>query len=189
MIRKFYKLFFVLGVILFSFSVSGCKPKYDGFVAGEYVSTEVKRHVLKGPEDWAFSEIKLNLNNIDRKTYSEASGVNVICDATKSGDDRYFSFELYVYVDELGEYCKIDLADFHCQKGASQTYYCYPIDRKASYNISAVTFIYDKPYMILIHQGSAYESEKNYVESYYRISPKNNNEERKVRSRLFSLSC
>ena len=133
MIRKFNKLFVVPLVILFILFMSGCQ-KFDSFVEGEYVSTnEVDNEII--------SKVRLELNRINRITYSEANGVNVVCDSDKSGVERFFSFELYLYVDELGEYCRIDLTDFkHTNINHSPNYYCYPVDKDASYNISSIIF-------------------------------------------------
>lgn len=89
MIHKFNKIFLVLGVIVFSLFMSGCQPTFDSFVAGEYVSTdEVENDII--------SKIKLELSNIDEQTYLDANGVNVVWDFTKSGADKYFSFDLYL---------------------------------------------------------------------------------------------
>lgn len=159
MIRKFNKLFIILGVILFSLFISGCQPKFDSFIAGEYVSTnEVDNDII--------SKIKIELNHIDEQTYSEANGVNVVCDFTQSGADQYFSFNLYLFVDELDEYCKIDLTDFE-HLSHSPTYYCCPADKDASYNISSITFWYaigpyDKFFTVVIKQ--------NGIEYQYRVS-------------------
>lgn len=149
MIRKFNKLFVVPLVIIFILLMSGCQ-KFDSFIAGEYVSiNEVDNEII--------SKMRLELYNIDRKTYLEANGVNVVCDFTKSGADKYFSFDLYLYVDELSEYCKIDLTDFK-NENHTPTYYCYPADKDASYNISSITFWFDEgPYdnwfIIVTHQN------------------------------------
>ncbi|MCH5142208.1 MAG: hypothetical protein J1G07_00620 [Clostridiales bacterium] len=162
MISKFNKLFLALAVIIFSISISGCQ-KFDSFIEGEYVSTdEVDNDII--------SKIRLELYHIDEQTYLNANGVNVVWDFTKSGADQYFSFNLYLYVDELGEYCKMDLTDFK-HSSHSPTYYCYPTDKDASYNINAITFWftigpYDPFFMILLHQ--------NGMEYYYQISLINN---------------
>ena len=155
MVRKFYKLFVVPLVILFILFMSGCQ-KFDSFVEGEYVSiNEVDNEII--------SKIRLDLCRIDRITYSKANGVNVVCDSDKSGVERFFSFELYLYVDELGEYCKIDLTDFkHTNINHSPNYYCYPVDKDAGYNISSISFwtarrfgtgISDKGVSVMISQN------------------------------------
>lgn len=131
----------ILCVILFSLLLSACQPKFDSFVEGEYVTTnEVDNAII--------SKIRLELYNIDEQTYSEANGVNVVWDFTKSGADQYFAFDLYLFVNELDEYCKIDLTDFE-HLSHSPTYYCFPACKEASsniseiYNISAITFWFD----------------------------------------------
>ena len=129
------KIWLVLGVILFSLFLSACQPEFDSFVEGEYVTAnEVDNAII--------SKIRLELYNIDEQTYSEANGVNVVCDFTKSGADKYFSFDLYLFVNELDEYCKIDLTDFEHLSHAP-TYFCNPVDKDASYNISGITFWFD----------------------------------------------
>lgn len=159
------KIGLVLGVILFSLFLSACQPKFDSFVEGEYVTTnEVDNDII--------SKIRLELYNIDEQTYSKSNGVNVVCDFTKSGADKYFSFNLYLFVDELGEYCKIDLTNFEHLSHAP-TYYCYPADKEVSsaisgiYNISAIAFEYsigkyDTCFDVLLRQ--------NGIEYYYQLS-------------------
>lgn len=124
-----------LGVILFSLFLSACQPKFDSFIEGEYVSTdEVDNDII--------SKFKLELYHIDKQTYSEANGVNVVCDFTKSGADQYFSFDLYLFVNESDQYCKIDLTDFE-HLSQAPTYFCNPADKEASFNISSITFWFD----------------------------------------------
>lgn len=130
-IRKFSS-FFIPSLILIAFFMGGCSPKFDSFIEGEYISTnEVENDMI--------SKIKLDLYHIDEQTYIEANGVNVVSDFTRSGEDQYFSFDLYFYIDELEEYRKIDLTNFEHESHA-YTYYCYSVDKEASYQIYAITF-------------------------------------------------
>lgn len=126
------KILLLLGVVFICLFLGACRINFDSFVEGDYVTEEEVDNDM-------ISKIRLELYRIDRQTYTEANGVNVVCDFTKSGKDKYFSFDLYLFVDELDGYCKMDLTDFEHLSHAP-TYYCNPADKDKNYGISGITF-------------------------------------------------
>lgn len=126
------KILLLLGVVFICLFLGACRVHFDSFVEGDYVTAEeVDNDIIPN--------IRLELYRIDRQAYTEADGVNVVCDFTKSGKDKYFSFSLYLFVNELDGYIKIDLTNFEHLSHAP-TYYCSPVDRDNDYGIGGFTF-------------------------------------------------
>lgn len=147
--------------LLFCLTAGGCAQRLS-FVEGEYAS-------IDEVADAAFSKVKLELYNIDKQRYSKANGVNVICDVTKSGDEKYFSFDLYLYVDKLNEYRKVNVNELEYVGGSPQVYKSYPSDGNGyivsgtSYKIDGIVFEYQSIVTVTVCQ--------NETEYYcYRIS-------------------
>ncbi|MDE7296248.1 MAG: hypothetical protein K2N84_03180 [Clostridia bacterium] len=88
-------------------------------------------------ENVLFSDMKLVLTEIDKKTFDEAEGVNVICDEASSKRLKYFSFELYVFIEEENDFFKIDIIDFRQPKGTPQ-YCCETVDSQESFGITSL---------------------------------------------------
>ena len=70
---------------------------------------------------------------------------------------------MYLYLNEINEYVKINLTDFYPDKGSPQIYYAYTIKGEENYNIESITFMYNHK-KILISQ--------NEIDYYYDIMNK-----------------
>ena len=139
---KLNKLFFGLSMIIISQLVTGCTTTFDSFIEGTYISTEgnLDSELNEGKEE-IISGIKLELYHISAKTYSEANGINVVKDTTKSDESQYFSYNLYLYIDEFEDYYKIYLIDIEGDVH-TPTYHCHTIDKDASYNVNGISFTF-----------------------------------------------
>ena len=149
-------------ILMFSFMLfitlfcTGCQITLNNFIDGQYFSTnEVDNNI--------FSKIKLELHQIDEEKYLSSNGVNVIRDISIIEYNKYFSFELYIYLDEVEEYKIINLNNFYPDEGSPQLYYAYTIKDNENYGITGITFMYNHKKIMISH------NEKDY---YYEISLK-----------------
>lgn len=69
-------------------------------------------------------KVKLVLKRIDKATFNEANGLNVVEDVTQKNEDKkYFSFELFFLFAESDNYVQINVTETKYNKG-SPFYWC-----------------------------------------------------------------
>ena len=140
-----------LMLLPFCLSLGGC-VKRNPLIEGEYVSSDK----IENP---VFPKIKLELYHLNAQSYAEANGKNVICDVTQSGDEKYFSFDLYLYIEELNEYRKLDVNEFEYMGGSPQIYHSYSSDESGysvngtDYKITQISFEYQSQMTIVIYHN------------------------------------
>lgn len=133
--------------------LSGCVPSGDPFIEGTYITNKDRDNSTISD----IPEIMLRLTEIDEETFKNADGQNVIEEYRSSEEIRYFSFELFLYAEELGDYQQIDTTGFYRQKGAPQTYYGDIDESQKAFGISGFTFNYNTPINIVIfREGNEY---------------------------------
>lgn len=143
------KIFASMFLLVFGLCLVGCESTLSNFVDGQYISTNEVDNEL-------FSKIKLELYQIDDEKYLSSKGINVIHDISITEYDKYFSFELYLYLNEINEYVKINLTDFYPDKGSPQIYYAYTIKGEENYNIESITFMYNHKKIMISQNGIDY---------------------------------
>ncbi len=83
---------------------------------GVYESIEIT-------ENGYFSKAKYIMNEIDEQAYFDANSINVIKDGGTSGiDQKYYSFDLYFYLDSLDIFVKIETRYFNFKRDSSSVY-------------------------------------------------------------------
>lgn len=134
--------------------------KYSSITEGEYISEIDENKVDKYP----FSKLKLRIYNIDKQTYLDSNGINVFCDYTKgSNEQQYYSFELFLYVNELEDYLKINLPELEHIERCVQVYASSPVNSEDCFNIRSITFWYSRPYEVIIAQNNEHQSYDSYT--------------------------
>ena len=143
------KILVSMFLLVFGLCLVGCDSTLSNFGDGQYISTNEVDNEL-------FSKIKLELYQIDDEKYLSSKGINVIQDISITEYDKYFSFELYLYLNEINEYVKINLTDFYPDKGSPQIYYAYTIKGEENYNIESITFMYNHKKIMISQNGIDY---------------------------------
>ena len=143
------KILVSMFLLVFGLCLVGCDSTLSNFGDGQYISTNEVDNEL-------FSKIKLELYQIDDEKYLSSKGINVIHDISITEYDKYFSFELYLYLNEINEYVKINLTDFYPDKGSPQIYYAYTIKGEENYNIESITFMYNHKKIMISQNGIDY---------------------------------
>ena len=120
--------------------------KYSSITEGEYISEIDENKVDKYP----FSKLKLRIYNIDKQTYLDSNGINVFCDYTKgSNEQKYYSFELFLYINELEDYLKINLSELKHIEGNIQTYRTFLDNSELYFNINRITLNYENQCVVI----------------------------------------
>ena len=145
------KILVSLFLLVFALCLAGCESTLSNFVDGQYISTNEVDNEM-------FSKIKLELYQIDDEKYLSSKGINVIHDISITEYDKYFSFELYLYLNEINEYVKINLTDFYPDKGSPQIYYAYTIKGEENYNIESITFMYNHKKIMISQNGKNFNN-------------------------------
>lgn len=70
---------------------------------------------------------------------------------------------MYLYLNEIDEYVKINLTDFYQDVASPQIYYAYPIKGEENYNIEGITLLYNHKKIMISQNG---------VDYYYEIIKK-----------------
>ena len=143
------KILVSMFLLVFGLCLVGCESTLSYFIDGQYISTNEVDNEL-------FSKIKLELYQIDDEKYLSSKGINVIQDISITEYDKYFSFKLYLYLNEINEYVKINLTDFYPDKGSPQVYYAYTIKGEENYNIESITFMYNHKKIMISQNGIDY---------------------------------
>lgn len=142
--KKIFSCFCVLAVCVCMLFVSACRHDPKPLVEGTYLW----ENVLK-IQEMPFSQIKLDLAEIDKEAFDEAEGVNVGCADLSSQDSTekepiaqeltYFSFRLYVFLEEENDYVQIDVVNFkQMEEGISNHF--DTLDSSKSYGITDMEF-------------------------------------------------
>lgn len=147
--KKYIRLFLFASIIFCIIVLSGCQLTLDNFVDGQYISINEVNNEM-------FSKIKLELHQIDEEKYFSSNDINVIRDVSITEYNKYFSFELYVYLSKSDEYVKINLTNFFPDAGTPQIYYAYPIEDQENYNIESITFMYNHKKIMISQNGTDY---------------------------------
>lgn len=146
--KKFFSCICVLAVCVSVLFVSACRHDPEPLVEGTYLWENVLI-----TQEMPFSNVKLNLAEIDKEAFDEAEGVNVGCaDLTERESTEqepteqpsaqvltYFSFELYVFAEEENDYVQIDVVNFKQVEG-SWWYQIDTVDPSKSYGITDMEF-------------------------------------------------
>jgi len=142
--KKIFSCFCVLAVCVCMLFVSACRHDPKPLVEGTYLW----ENVLK-IQEMPFPRIKLDLAEIDKEAFDEAEGVNVGCadltpqDSTEkesiAQELTYFSFRLYVFLEEENDYVQIDVVNFKQVEGRRR-YQFDTADSSKSYGITDMDF-------------------------------------------------
>ncbi|MDE5547857.1 MAG: hypothetical protein K2J30_02555 [Clostridia bacterium] len=132
--RKYIKCFFALLICSLMLFVSACTPRLKPLTGGTFVWEK-----LSEMEEMPFSNMKLVFSEIDEETFHEAEGVNVICDEASLAEQKYYSFDLYVFLEDENEFFQIDVVDL--KKEETKWWYCgVTADSAKSYGIVSIKF-------------------------------------------------
>ena len=163
--NKIIRIFLSMITIILSISLSGC-IKRNSFVDGQYISTnEVGNEIIP--------KIKLELHQIDEEKYISSNGINVIQDISITRYKKYFSFELYLYINNINDYVKINLTDFKPVLGAPQIYDISPVKDEENYNISFISLMYNDTRILIVQNKVQYRYEIAIIESENEYEKKN----------------
>lgn len=146
--KKIFSCFCVLAVCICVLFVSACGPRLYPIAKGTYLW----ENVLK-IQEMPFSNVKLDLAEIDKEAFDEAEGVNVGCadlaprEPTEQGPTvqpiaqelTYFSFELCVFAEAENAYVQIDVVNFKQMEGGISNHFD-TLDSSKSYGITDMEF-------------------------------------------------
>lgn len=148
--NAYIRLILLTTLILTSISslLSGCNAPKTPFIEGTYVTSEVDGSCN-------ISKLKLNLTEVDKDAFQNADGRNVIEAYVSAKESHYYAFELFLYVDDVGDYRQLDIIGFERQKGAPHTYYGRIESSQDDLGVSGFTFIYAEPIQVLLYQNGS----------------------------------
>lgn len=112
--KKVISVLLAVVSLMIVFFISGCFPSnINPIEEGIYVSENEPFYVSESDERILHNKIKkvkLNLRRIDKDTFYNANGINVIEDTTQI-ENKYFSFELYFFIKDVNGYINIIVKD------------------------------------------------------------------------------
>lgn len=107
----------IISVICISLYFVGCSTAVQVFIIGTYEVNEI--------EDEPFSKAKLVIQAITEEEFENANGINVIKNSSTSKENKtHYSFNLYLYDDNHGNYVQAEISNVEYCLGTPGTYLC-----------------------------------------------------------------
>lgn len=143
--------------------ITSCAVKNNCLVEGTYES-------IDSTESYPISQAKYILKEITEETYNSANSVNVIEDYTYSNNHKYYSFDLFFFLDFSNSYIRIDTHSFKYVSGSPSLY-------KATLKYQSDIFSINEAFVFDCSTNSIFWFDDNGTETRFNFIFTNNKEE------------